>query len=99
MESLKNNKNTLLVLALIAIGVLLYFFVFKGEEPLTTTEDSSSAQVLGQDLLSELSRLKALKKINTDLFKDPVFTNLADIQVGVQSKPVGRQNPFLSPGL
>ncbi len=102
METLKKNKNILIVVALVAVCFLLYVYVFKKEEPLTTTESSSSAQLIGQELVSEINRLKSLKKLNdsyVELFNNPAFISLRDIEVSVQSKPIGRQNPFLPTGL
>ncbi len=102
METLKKNKNAIIVLVLIVVGFLLYFYVFKKDEPLTSADSSSSAQLIGQELVSEINRLNSLKKVGASysaLFSDPVFRSLNDIQVSVQPKPVGRSNPFLSTGL
>ncbi len=102
MEIIKKNKNIILIVAVVIIGFLAYKYVFKKDEPLTTTESSSSAQILGQDLINELNRLKALRSLSitsTALFNDPVFMSLKDVEVPIQSKPIGRQNPFLSTGI
>lgn len=102
METLKKNKNILIILALCVVGFLLYTYVFKADEPLTTVDSSSSASLIGQELVGEINRLNSLKKVSasyTALFSDPAFMSLNDIQVNVQSRPVGRQNPFLSSGL
>lgn len=102
MEIIKKNKNILIILALVAVGFLLYFYVFKQPEPLTTAESSSSAKLIGQELVSEINRLSSLQKINESyaaLLSNPAFLSLVDIQIDVQSKPIGRQNPFLSTGL
>lgn len=64
MEIIKKNKNILIIIAILAIGLLLYFYVFKQPEPLTTTESSSSAKLIGQELVSEIGRLTSLQKIN-----------------------------------
>lgn len=102
METLKNNKNILIILAVVVIGLLLYFYVFKKPEPLIVEESTSSAQLIGQELVSEINRLTSLQKISesyTSLINSPAFISLVDVEVQVQPKPIGRSNPFLSTGL
>ena len=98
MELLKKNKNSIIVLAVLVVGFLLYQFVFKAEEPLVTSDVSSTSEILGQDLVNELQRLRGLRNINTAFFAEPAFTGLYDIEVPITPKPAGRQNPFLPAG-
>ncbi|MSR71586.1 MAG: hypothetical protein EXS50_02905 [Candidatus Taylorbacteria bacterium] len=94
MDLLKKSKNIFIIIAILVVGYLLYTYVFKEEEPLTTTSTSSTAQIFGQDLVSELNHLNSLSKIDTSIFTDPAFTNLQDISVEVEPRQVGKQNPF-----
>ncbi len=98
MESLKKNKVALVGIAIILFSFFAYKFFFPPVEPLTSTESSSSAGLVGQDLISELNRLKKLSNMDTSLFENPIFLGLKDISVSIQQKPIGRVNPFLPVG-
>lgn len=98
MESLKQNKNSIILLVVLVLGFVWYTFVYKAEEPLITSDQSSTSELLGQDLVSELARLKSLRNINTAFFADPAFVGLYDIEVPLVQQPLGRQNPFLPIG-
>lgn len=95
MESLKKNKILLIALVIVVAAALFYFFVLREEEPLIVSDISSPSDILGQDLVNELNRLKSLRNINTSLFASPLFVGLQDDTVPVQPKPIGRSNPFL----
>lgn len=93
MKKIPINKNILLLLTLVVLAVAGYFIFFRGEEePLTSTE---SIPTVGGELVVELNRLKALRNIDGDLFKDPSFKTLVDITQPVTPQPLGRSNPFL----
>ncbi len=98
MESIKQNKNSIILVVILIVGYFLYTFVFKAEDPLITSEVSSTSEILGQDLVNELRSLKSLRDINSAFFADPAFLGLYDIEVSITPKPVGRQNPFLPVG-
>jgi hypothetical protein len=101
METLKKNKNSIILLVILIAGFVYYKYFFKADEPLITAENSSSVQIIGQELISEINRLNALKRVGDSyktLLTDQSFLSLNDIQVNVQSKPIGRSNPFLSTG-
>lgn len=95
MNLSKKSKNIFILIAILVVGYLLYNYVFKPDEPLTTTSTSSSAQIFGQDLINELNHLKSLNEIDTSIFTNPSFTNLKDISVEVEPRQIGKQNPFL----
>ena len=98
MESLKQNKKSLIWLAIaLAVG-LAYFYFNQAEEPLVVSDQSTEAELVGQDLIAELTRLETLASLNTGLFTEPFFTSLRDISVPVEPVPVGRNNPFLDAG-
>lgn len=98
MEAIKKNRGAILIIIIIILAFLGYKYFFPAEEPLTTTDGSSTAQVLGQDLLSELNRLKNLSRINQSIFVNPVFVNLQNSSAIITPRPVGRDNPFLPAG-
>ncbi len=95
MDLLKKSKNIFIIIAILVVGYLLYTNVFKEEEPLTTTSASTTAQIFGQDLVSELNHLTSLSKIDESIFTNPAFTSLKDISVEVEPRQIGKQNPFL----
>ena len=99
MEAIKKNRGALRIIIIIILAFFGYRFLFPSEEPLTTTDVSSTAEVLGQDLLSELNRLKNLSRINQSIFVNPVFVNLQNTSAIITPRPVGRDNPFLPAGL
>jgi hypothetical protein len=92
----KINKNILLVGALVIVAAVAYFTFFRADN---TANDLTSVEVnqnlgVGQELLIELNRLKALRAINKDIFTDPVFVTLEDYTEPVVPQPSGRTNPF-----
>jgi hypothetical protein len=95
LDQIKQNKNMLMLLAVVIVIALLYFFVFKKEDPLVETSSSSQADIVGQDVINELTRLKTLVSMNTQLFSNPIFTSLKDTSVTVVPVSTGRKNPFL----
>lgn len=94
MDLLKKSKNVFLIIGVVLVGYLLYVYVFKPAEPLITATTTPSAQLVGQELINELNRLQSLSKISGDIFTNPAFSNLQDISVQVEPKPVGKRNPF-----
>jgi hypothetical protein len=60
--------------------------------------EPAEGNLIGQELLEELDRLKSLNKINTDFFSDPVFGSLIDTKVKPVSQPIGRNNLFTPSG-
>ncbi len=98
LETLKKNKISILVIVVLFVGFFGYKMLFPSKGPLVSTDTSTAPEVLGQDLVNELNRLRSLSQINSAIFVDPVFVNLRDIQVPVQPQQIGRQNPFLPIG-
>lgn len=88
------SKNKILLVALLLVAVVGYYiFATGGDEPLTVSE-SGSEVTIGQEIIIELNRLKALRNIKDDIFVDPVFVSLQDFTQEVISEPLGRNNPF-----
>lgn len=94
MKLLKLSKNKILVLALIVVAAVGYY-MFKGNEPepLTTTEEGLTGSI-GQELVIEINRLRALQNIEGKIFKDSTFNSLQDYTQSVVPQPLGRANPL-----
>lgn len=92
----KINKNILLIIALLVVVVGGYFlFMSKDSEPAPLTETQVGADgPIGQEIVVELNRLRALQNISTDIFKNAAFASLKDYTQVVVPQPVGRPNPF-----
>jgi len=95
MDTLKKNKNALIFLTVVVVGFLLWKFVFKAEAPLIFSETQSETEILAQDLENQLSLLRSLRDLETEIFTDPLFANLQDIEIPIQFRPIGKSNPFL----
>ena len=94
----KISKNKVLLIALVIVAVVGYFlFKGKGETPVVTVQ-AGGAGGIGQELLIELNRLKALQNINTGMFEDPAYVSLQDYTQSVVVQPLGRVNPFAPVG-
>lgn len=91
----KISANRILIIVLLIVVVVGYYmFRGSGEESLTTTSTSAGPPTVGQELVIELNRLKALKNINNEIFSDPVFGSLVDFSRPISPQPLGRSNPF-----
>ena len=92
------TKTTLMILVTVVILLLLYFY-FEGGAPSQTgglvTVAGGDANSIGSAELSLLNQISSLK-IETDLFKDPVYqTFLAhDYSVQIAPQGIGRPYPF-----
>lgn len=88
----------MIALIVIAVGATIYFLFFRSKvapEALTSTSGSSDGSpVIGQELVTELNRLKSLRSINKNFFTDPAFVSLKDVTQPVEPQPLGRANPF-----
>ncbi|TSC59433.1 MAG: hypothetical protein G01um1014107_340 [Parcubacteria group bacterium Gr01-1014_107] len=77
--------------------ILVYWMLRGGGEPLVPLSEPTE-EIVGQELLVELEKLKALREINfDDFFADPVFNSLKDTEVKPVPQPIGRKNPFSPP--
>lgn len=92
---LKKYKNTLVTIAIIAAGFVVYTFFFTGEEEavLSTAVQNPTQTVVEQELISLLLELRGIT-LDTRLFDDPRFQSLRDFSQELISEPTGRQNPF-----
>jgi hypothetical protein len=89
------SKNKILLIALVLVaGAAFYFFTRGEEEPLTTAVAGGGVGTIGQELIIELNRLKALRSIRDDIFRDNAFISLEDFTQTVVAQPLGRNNPF-----
>ncbi len=92
----KLSKNKILIIGLLVVAAVGYY-LFKPdaapEDPLVTSQSGITGSI-GQELVIELNRLKALQNINDDIFKDPTFVSLQDFTQVVIPQPLGRNNPF-----
>jgi len=91
----KISKNKILIIALLVVAGVGYW-LFKPEaapDPLTSSQTGITGTI-GQELVVELNRLKALQNISGDIFQDPTFVSLQDFTQIVVPQPLGRNNPF-----
>lgn len=76
------------------------YFTFTREpnidQTITVMGDQGSA--VGQELVIELNRLKALRNVSPALLSTPVFTSLLDFTQPVPMQPLGRLDPFAPVG-
>ena len=59
----------------------------------TTPATGAGSSAEGQEILSVLNSLKAVK-MDTEFFDDKVFKSLVDFSVELAPQPAGRFNPF-----
>jgi hypothetical protein len=97
-EKLKKSKNSLVILIILIALLLAYWLFGGGEEPLVSVSTSPEERIIGQELLIELDRLRALNQVGAEIFSDPVFRSLRDTEVKPVPQPIGRSNPFVPSG-
>jgi len=98
MNALKITKNKILIIVLIALAVGGYYvFRSPAPDPLTTTTTGESGTI-GQKLVVEINRLRALQNIQGQIFEDAAFASLRDFTQTVVAQPIGRGNPFAPVG-
>lgn len=95
MRIFKLSKNKILLIVLIVVGVIGYYMFSSsnGKEALVTTQVGAPGTI-GQELVVEVNRLRALQNIDEKIFKDPAFISLQDYTQTVSSQPLGRSNPL-----
>lgn len=91
-EKLKKSKTSLIVLALVCVLALGYWMMNGEDSP--SQRNSGGGDLVGQELLTELERLRSLNQMDVKFFDDPVWASLEDTTVPVVPQPIGRQNPF-----
>ena len=91
---MKLNSNTVIILLVtlaIAGGAYWYFFVGTGNDTaLIASTTDNPAQEQFKSLASEMKSIS----FDTDIFSDPRFTSLTDIETPVTSETKGRVDPF-----
>lgn len=94
----KKNTKIIIIIIFIILAFVVYRFLNKkenlGNSSLVAETGQATQSVIGQELLSALSKLRALT-LDENFFKDPVFQSLKDFSVPIASQAVGRSNPFL----
>src|SRR3989344_5540270 len=96
-EKIKKNKISLISLVLICLLIFIYWLMSGDEEQSPTQTSSAGQEIVGQELLAELDRLKSLSQIDASFFDDPVWKSLKNTNVEVVEQPLGRTNPFIRP--
>ena len=85
------------IVIVILVFTLVYFYMSGGSSSaLDNSGTLSAGSAYGSVGSSELSLLNQVRslKIDTALFKDPVFLSLQDYSVAIPTENVGRPNPF-----
>ncbi len=89
------TKNTKLIIGLLVFAIIAgvaYYVVFLRDEPAVTTGQITPE--IGQDLIATLERLESVQ-LDTEFFNRDTYQVLIDNTLSVESRPVGRINPFL----
>lgn len=91
---LKQIFVILALLSTVGLGYYLYTQNFGALEDTTNAGGSAGVAVEAASFLRRLNELKAIQ-IDKDVFSDPRFSYLIDVDSTVQPEPVGgRSNPF-----
>jgi hypothetical protein len=87
-------------LAFIVILVLLFFGyeIFLAKPAQQQNSGSSSAQVIGAQILSMLAQIKTIS-LDGSVLHDSRFAALRDLSPALVPQPVGRRNPFAPIGV
>ncbi len=94
MQFIKDNKLYIGIVAAVLLAGWAYFTFFSGgggASPVLTTNSGTSP--LSQDVLVTLSSLNTIR-LDSSIFKDPVFVSLTDYGVAIPPEESGRRNPF-----
>ncbi len=90
-------KQIFVIVALLSTAGLGYYLYTQNSGALEDTTNTGGSAGIAVEAASFLSRLNELKAIQIDkeVFSDPRFSYLTDIDSTVQPEPVGgRTNPF-----
>jgi hypothetical protein len=89
-----SSKSWIIMIVVIVIAAGAYFY-YQGQatptDSLLTVDDTSV--VVGANVLSLLNQIQSLK-IDTSIFKSPVYQSLIDYSIPIPTLPVGRPDPF-----
>ena len=93
-----NTKKILIISAVVIIvGFLGYYFLVRTSTPVTDLITSSNGEIVGQDILVLVNKLKTIS-IDSSFLTSALFTNLKDFAVSLVPEPQVRSNPFGSIG-
>ncbi|MBI2673950.1 MAG: hypothetical protein HYX23_01565 [Candidatus Zambryskibacteria bacterium] len=91
MDTLKNNKGTLIAIAVFVVVILSYNFFFKSDTTVLPSELTASS--IGNDLIKMRAELQAVT-LSPKVFSSSGFLLLTDFSTDIPSQPIGRPNPF-----
>jgi hypothetical protein len=91
MDTLKNNKGTLVAIVIFILAILSYNLLFKSDAVVLPSELTASN--IGNDLIKMRAELQAVA-LSQEVFSSPGFLLLVDFSTDIPSQPIGRPNPF-----
>src|SRR3989344_7260536 len=91
MNTLKNNKGTLVAIIIFVVAMFLYNLFFKSETIAIPSE--VLAVSIGDDVIKMREELQAVT-LSQGVFSFPSFLLLVDFSTDVLQQQVGRPNPF-----
>lgn len=92
-EFIRQNRNSIIAVAVVLLGVLGYVLFFGGAEEGALSRETPATESVGRDLLATLLELKSID-LDEALFQHPAFRALSDFGVAIPPQPLGRVNPF-----
>lgn len=100
MSKQGNSKAPIIItILIILVGAGIYFYLnstpVDSETALISSDPGATeASVAGSKVLVLLNQISSLK-IDTALFKSPVYNSLVDHTVPIYEQDIGKPNPFL----
>ncbi len=95
---LKDKKN--IIILSVSTGLLLlggWFLFFRdsgvANDSLSETSVNPIENIIGQELLVSLEKMKQVK-LDTTILKSDIYTSLIDFTVDIPDQPIGRRDPF-----
>jgi hypothetical protein len=91
---IQKYKNIIIVVVLIIGGFYAYnTFTAPESEPSASLQVTSSADVLGSDIIKAINQINDLK-LDRSVFDDPIFRTLVDRSEEILPQAKSRPNPF-----
>ncbi len=91
------NKQILGGAAVLVVCALIYFVWSSGGSTALLTSSADTTSPLSAEILATLSSINSIK-LDSGVFKDPVFVSLTDFGVTIPPEAAGRRNPFAPVG-
>lgn len=95
MNILKNKWLMGGVAGALVLALGYYLWSTAGSSALLTTTEGTSP--LSQEILTTLGQLHTIK-LDSAVFRDPVFVSLSDFSATIPPQTAGRRNPFAPVG-